>query len=237
MEDFSKAMAVIGMSLGLAMLPISIISLGLYFNQLNKPVISDNDRIPFSRGDKSRIEDNICIAGMMEAPPANRRSRLMTDSIFLVPPASNLNSASVSAYCMWERTNGHLGRQFSRFFPVFSNGVVDTSIVIGACYNREDVPNGSTILFSDEKFKFYKNSGRQETEEKGIYIFIENAGDNYPMPMQNQTVVYQLMKKGQSQGDGLSVQHDRSLRYDIRELYNNIDSSDDIDYEFYAPLS
>ncbi len=237
MKDFSKAMAVIGMSLGLAMLPISIISLGLYFNQLNKPVISDNDRIPFSRGDKSRIEDNICIVGMMEAPSANRHLSSMTDNIFLVPPTSNLNSASVSAYCMWERTNGHLGRPFSRFFPVFSNGVVDTSIVIGACYNREDVPNGSEILFSDEKFKFYKNSGRQETEEKGIYFFIENAGDNYPMPMQNQTAVYQLYKKSQNAGDALFVEHNRSSRYDIRKLYNNIDSSDDIDYDYYSPLS
>ena len=57
------------------------------------------------------------------------------------------------------------------------------------------------------------------------------------MPRQNQTAVYQLYKKGQNNGDALFVQHNRSSRYDIRELYNNIDSSYDINYDYYSPLS
>ena len=159
MKDFPKVMVAIGISLNLAIL---IISSGLYRNQINPLIISDNGRIFFSRDNISNFKHNIFIVGMMAAPPARDNLKRATDNMFIVPPTTSLENASVSAYCMWERTNGHFGRPFSKFFPVFSNGVVDTSMVIGACYKREDVPNGSKILFSDEKFKFYKNNtGKQ----------------------------------------------------------------------------
>lgn len=237
MNDFTKTMCVMGVSLSIAMVPISFIGAGLYFYNKGESKIS-SERIPFNRENIGLI-GNDCVIGMVGAERASTRRRLvpLADTIFMIPPTNNIAAASVSVLCMWERTNGHFGRSFSKFFPVFANGVVNTSVVIGACYNREDVPNGATILFSDNEFGFYKDNTRSEIEKKSIYIFIENSDNNYLLPREQQTAVYQIYKKNHREGDSIFVGHNRAEQYNINELYNNIESSEDIDYDYYLPLS
>ena len=231
-KNFCKTAVIIGISASIATLLISIISAVLCFGQLNKPILND-DKVIFNVHNKSKIKDIRCIVGMMVAP-CNKIP--VCDSLFLVPPTTNLSNASVSAHCMWARTNGNFGRHLWEFFPGYSTGEVDISIVVGACYEREKVPSGAEILFSDEKFKFYESCLHGKIIERKIYIFTKKADDNYLMPMADQTAVYQLTKKDQSKSDILFIQHNRLLRYDIRAFYNNIDSSDDIDYDLYSPL-
>jgi hypothetical protein len=94
-------------------------------------------------------------------------------------------------------------------------------------------------LFSDENFAFFKDSGKNEIVKSGICIYMAKPTGNYKLPKMNFTMVYQISKNGQekSKKESKLVHHNRMTNYNSGELYSNIESSDEIDHDFYAPLT
>jgi hypothetical protein len=227
-KDFFKSVSV-NLILCAAIIMSTVAGLCVYSNS--------HVKIPFTLNNKNYISKNY-IVGMVAVIEVGENPRV-NDGLFVVPPTLKIADAALAAHCMWERINLNAGRGLRSFFRVYADGHVDTDVEIRACYKRENVPAGAKILFSDEKFKFIDYYDRNKTVQRGIYIYEIKSTGNCKLPIFNQTEVYQIAKNGQSgEGDGmLFVQHNRMTKYNVEELYSNIESSDEIDYSFYEPLA
>lgn len=150
-------------------------------------------------------------------------------SVFVIPPKNNVFEASVAAYAMWEKVNGHMGRPCNLFVPIYANGCMGQIAIKGA--RHEDA--GSI------RYNFF---WRGEPQIGDIYL------KEVPLPQNafkkindfdRYVVLYGLLKTNHEQNDSWVVDHPITRRFTIQEIYDianlNQLKTMPIDYDAYNP--
>ncbi len=244
MTDFYKKAAVIGISLSIVSVPTALISTVSCFKLARDCSKLARDCSKLARP----FGGSVNIVGMMFAPSIAGGGG---DHMYLIPRTDCLYIAGLSMLCLWEHTNGTFGRALPSFFPVYDDGCTDLTTVIGFCYDKRELPDGSFLLYADKNFVYDRTPGGKH----GVYVYaVKVSPDDYPKSSHIGTYIQLLPRRGCDQSGAeplvesvqepivlhrqlseftsllffsldphnLVVENDRFGTYDVSRFYSNL---------------